>query len=166
MEFRKSSELDLDNIMDIIRQAQFYFKSRGIDQWQDNYPNIETINADIKNGNSYVLLKGNIVGTAALCFGGEKNYECIYEGKWMSDFKYAVIHRIAVAANYKGLGLASVIIKNIEKICRDNSVLSIRADTHRDNVSMQKMLQKNKFEYCGIIYLNDGSERIAFEKII
>ena len=43
---------------------------------------------------------------------------------------------------------------------------SIKIDTHKDNISMQKLLEKNDFKYCGIIYLEDGSQRIAFEKII
>ena len=45
-----------------------------------------------------------------------------------------------------------------------NNAESIRIDTHRDNIPMQKMLNKNGFIYCGIIYLLDGKERFAFEK--
>ena len=39
-------------------------------------------------------------------------------------------------------------------------------DTHEDNQSMQKLLAKNQFSYCGIIYLSDGSKRLAFEKVL
>ena len=42
----------------------------------------------------------------------------------------------------------------------------MKNDTHRDNQSMQRMQAKNGFEYCGVIYLEDGAERIAFEKIV
>jgi hypothetical protein len=28
------------------------------------------------------------------------------------------------------------------------------------------MLEKNGFSYCGVIYLADGAERVAYEKII
>ena len=38
-------------------------------------------------------------------------------------------------------------------------------DTHEDNISMQRLLEKNNFKYCGIIYLEDGNKRIAFEKL-
>ena len=37
MEFRKAKESDIDSIMNIIKQAQDYFKEAGIDQWQSNY---------------------------------------------------------------------------------------------------------------------------------
>ena len=165
LEFRKAFESDANSIMSIINQAQGYFKKQGIDQWQDNYPNYETVYNDINNNYGYVLLKDNtVIGTVAVSFDGEKTYEHIYNGKWISDNKYAVIHRMAVNSKYKRAGLASSIIENVEKICLEKDVYSIRIDTHKENLAMQKLLKKNGFKYCGIIYLEDGSERIAFEK--
>ena len=29
---------------------------------------------------------------------------------------------------------------------------------------MQHMLEKNGFRYCGVIYTDDGSERMAYQK--
>lgn len=167
MEFRKTVENDINNIMNIINQAQAYFKEQGIDQWQNNYPNVETIKNDIASENSYVLLKdNNIVATSAVSFDGEKTYDSIYEGEWITNNKYAVIHRIAVDNTYKGLGLSSQIIKNVEELCINKDVHSIKVDTHEENISMQKLLKKNQFQYCGIIYLEDGNKRIAFEKTL
>ncbi|WP_238884064.1 GNAT family N-acetyltransferase [Clostridium sp. YIM B02551] len=165
MIFRKTIKADMKEIMNIISQAQAYFKEQGIDQWQNNYPSVETINNDITNEHSYVLLKdNNIVATAAISFDGEKTYDTIYEGQWVSNNEFAVIHRIAVHSKYKGLGLSSEIIRNVEEICLNKGVYSIKVDTHEENLSMQKLLRKNSFKYCGIIYLEDGSKRIAFEK--
>ena len=167
MEFRKTIKTDINSVMNIIRQAQEYFKEQGINQWQDNYPNPEVINTDITRGESYVLLKNNnIVATAAVSFDGEKTYESIYEGKWITKDKFAVIHRIAVDNNYKGLGLSSKIIKHVEELCLSKEVYSIKIDTHEENISMQKLLKKNDFKYCGIIYLEDKSKRVAFEKVL
>lgn len=167
MEFRKAVEADIDNIMKIIKQAQAYFKEQGINQWQDNYPSPCTISNDIANKESYVLLKdNNIVATVAVSFDGEKTYDSIYEGEWISNNEYAVIHRIAVDNTYKGLGLSSQIIKNVEQLCLNKGVYSIKVDTHEENISMQKLLKKDKFQYCGVIYLEDRSKRIAFEKTL
>ncbi|WP_346888152.1 GNAT family N-acetyltransferase [Clostridium sp. UBA1056] len=167
MEFRKTVKTDINDVMNIIRQAQVYFKELGINQWQNDYPNVEIINNDIDNENSYVLLKdNNIVATAAVSFEGEKTYDSIYEGQWISNKEYAVIHRIAVNNNHKGLGISSKIIRNVEQLCLKKGVYSIKVDTHEENLSMQKMLKKNQFQYCGVIYLEDGSKRIAFEKIL
>ena len=41
---------------------------------------------------------------------------------------------------------------------------NLKIDTHRDNRIMQHLLDKNGFTYCGIIYTDDGSERMAYQK--
>ena len=167
MKFQKSVEADIRSIMKIIKQAQDYFKEQGIDQWQNNYPNPDTIKNDINKEEGYVLIEDNeILGTAAVSFKGEKTYDNIYDGKWLGNEKFVVIHRIAVNSNLKGKGLAGEIIKNVEKLCLDKNVHSIKMDTHEDNISMQNSLKKNGFKYCGVIYLEDKSKRIAFEKLI
>lgn len=164
MEFRKSIKSDLDNIMIIIKEAQKYFKENNIDQWQDNYPNEETILNDINNETSYVLVKdNNIVATASISFEEEKTYKNIVEN-WLTNDRYVVIHRIAVSNDYKGLRLSSTILDNAKALALKNSIHSIKIDTHKDNKAMQRVLKKNNFTYCGIIYLEDNSERIAFEK--
>ena len=167
MEFRKSTKSDITKIMDIVKQAQVYFKEQNIDQWQNNYPNEEVINNDIENGESYVMLEnGNIIATTVISFTKEKSYENIIDGKWITNDKYGVIHRIAVDSNYKGLGLSHEIIKYSEELCLSNNIHSIRVDTHEENIPMQNLLKKNNFKYCGIIFLEDGAKRIAFEKTI
>lgn len=164
MEFRKSIKSDLDNIMIIIKEAQKYFKENNIDQWQDNYPNEETILSDMDNETSYVLVKDNdIVATASISFEEEPTYNHI-EGNWLTNDNYIVIHRVAVTNKLKGMGLSSIILKKAEHIALANNVHSIKIDTHNDNKAMQKVLLKNNFTYCGIIYLDDNSERLAFEK--
>ena len=165
MEFRKSTKSDITKIMDIVKQAQAYFKEQNIDQWQNNYPNDEVINNDINNGESYVMLDGDdIVATTVISFAKEKSYENILDGKWITNGDYGVIHRIAVENTHKGKGLSHKIIKYAEEVCKQNNIHSIKVDTHEDNILMQSLLKKNGFEYCGIVYLEDGGKRVAFEK--
>ena len=40
---------------------------------------------------------------------------------------------------------------------------NIRVDTHRDNKVMQHILTKQGFQRCGIIYVKNGTERIAYQ---
>ena len=165
MEFRKSVKSDIPEIMGIIKQAQDYFKEKNIDQWQNGYPNEEVINNDIENEESYVMIKDDkIVATTVISFKEESCYENIIDGKWLTSGDYGVIHRIAVGKTYKGLGLSHKIIKYAEKICLEKGVPSIKVDTHEDNIPMQSLLKKNGFEYCGVVYLEDGGKRVAFEK--
>ncbi len=168
MEFRRTKKEDIAGIMRIVRQAQEYMKQQGIDQWQNGYPNESSFEADIEHGYSYVMEEhGKIVGTMAVIFDGESDYNRIYEGAWRTtEEPYAAVHRVAVDAECKGKGIAGAMIEEVVKMCRERGVRSIKNDTHRDNKSMQRMQAKNGFEYCGIICLKDGAERIAFEKLI
>ena len=42
----------------------------------------------------------------------------------------------------------------------------IRIDTYRDNQIMQHVIKKYGFGYCGIIFLANGDERLAYQKIM
>lgn len=110
--------------------------------------------------------QNRIIGTIVIDFEIERTYEKIYEGEWLSEGEYAVIHRVAIADDYKGRGIAGLMINEVEKIVRENGVNAVKGDTHRDNQSMQRLFIKNGFKKCGIIYLADGSERIAFQKLL
>jgi len=166
--FRKAKEADLDAIMDIVEAAKAYFQAQGIPQWQDGYPNKENFISDRKKGCSYVLEEnGKVIGTMAVFFEGEPTYRTIYKGKWLSeDLPYAAIHRVAVDADRKGKGLAGKMVEEVVKMCKERGICSIKNDTHRLNDSMQHMLEKNGFTRCGVIYLENGEERIAFERIL
>jgi len=169
--FKKTQLTDIDRIMEIITQAQQYFKDNNIDQWQNNYPNTDTIKQDITNGESYLAQTVDqnnlIVGTVVLSFEPEPTYTKIYEGAWLTnDEPYAVIHRLAVANDIKGRGISSFIMSQCESLCKDKNVRSIKIDTHRNNKSMLRHIEKEGYVYTGIIYLEDGAERVAYEKLV
>lgn len=167
MIFRKSKIEDLESMMTIIKQAQNFLKANKIDQWQNNYPNEQVLLKDIAEGESYVLEgEGKVLATTVISFQGESTYDEIYEGSWLSNQQYAVLHRVAVHEGYKGSGLGKKLIDHAEQMCKDKKIKSIKMDTHQDNKSMQRLLEKTGFTYCGIIYLQDGSMRLAYEKII
>lgn len=167
MILRKTRQEEINKVLNIIDEAKETLKKNNINQWQNGYPNKDVILNDIKKSESYVLdHDGEIIGTTALSFNGEKTYDKIYEGKWLSNGAYAVIHRIAVV-KIEGLkGIGTEILKKSEEICLSKGIRNIKIDTHKDNKAMQGLLLKNNYEYCGVIYLEDGSKRIAFEKEI
>lgn len=167
MKFRKASKIDIEDIMAIIKHGQNFLKEQGVEQWQNNYPNYDSIHKDIEKGYGYIVeMDKELVATVALSFDGEITYKKIYEGEWLSDYDYCVIHRMAIHKEKRGSGIASFMMDNINKLCQEKGIRSIKVDTHRDNIPMQKYLEKNGFKHCGIIYVTDGSERLAFEKIL
>lgn len=169
MEFLKSSRKKLEQIIKIIEEAQVYLAIQNIDQWQNGYPNKETILNDIKNNESYIITtkESVIIGTAMFSTKKEPTYKSI-EGKWItkSDSKYGVIHRMAISNKYRKKGVAKFIFEKCEQQLRKSEINSMRIDTHEDNLGMQRLLLKLKYLYCGIIYLENGDKRLAYEKYV
>lgn len=168
MIIKKAVESDIDAMAKIYRDAQTALRTSGVDQWQDVFPSSETASRDIANGSSYVLWdNGRILGTASVSIGEEPTYRVIRQGEWLSTGEvYGFLHRVAVAEEAKGRGAAAEFFKLAEKLCRESNTASLRCDTHRDNLPMQRALLKYGFSRCGIIDIENGAERVAFEKIV
>lgn len=153
--------------MEIIRQAQVRFHILGIDQWQDGYPNDAVITADILNGHSYVLLREEgVVATAMISFDGEPTYASIEGGRWLSDLPYVVIHRIAVESSRLGEGIAGELLCYAQEMALERGITSMRIDTHPENLAMQHAAERFGFLYCGVIHLESGAVRLAYEKLL
>lgn len=169
MKLNRSTLSDIPVIMDIIGDAQKYLAGLNIDQWQDGYPNETQIELDIKNNDSYVVLNdaNTIIGTTVFTTKKEPTYQNI-SGDWMTpvDAKYGVIHRLAVGDNYREMGLAKFVFNACETALKETNIKSLRIDTHRDNKGMQYLLNKRGYQYCGVIILDSGDERLAYEKIL
>lgn len=167
MVFRKATPRDLEHIMHIITEAQQLLAANKIDQWQNGYPNKQVILDDIKQAESFVFVKDNeIIATTALSFRPEPTYNQIVQGSWLTETPYAVIHRIAIKAPYRGQLYAQQLFQQCETLVAQQGVQSIKIDTHPDNIAMQKLLHKCHFQYCGIIYLANNEQRLAFEKVL
>jgi RimJ/RimL family protein N-acetyltransferase len=167
MIFRKSDFKDIPEIMKIIKSAQKYLKEKGIEQWQNNYPNSDTIKKDIENGNSYIIKdEKQIIAAAAIIFGDDPTYSYVEAGDWIAEGKYGVIHRAAVRGDYKGKGIMGEIFKETYRLGRNENTTSIRIDTHPKNSAMQRAIEKEGFNYCGIIYTRGSSKRLAYEKLL
>ena len=159
MEVRKAKMEELDEIMGIFAHARKFMAEQGNpNQWGTSKPARETIEEDIKLGRSYVCVEDEkIAATFFYLPGVDPTYVKIYDGEWLNQEDYGVVHRIASAGTVKGAG--SFCINWAFEQCGN-----LKIDTHKDNIVMQNVLKKNGFSYCGIIYLLDGDERMAFQK--
>lgn len=160
---RKSKESDIEAIMAIIADAQAFLRSCGVDQWQDGYPTAEIIANDIAAGHSYVLeQQGVVVATAVISTAGESTYSTI-EGRWLNDNPYVVVHRLAVSASVQRTGAARELMLYAQNIALESHLADLRVDTHADNLVMQRLLSDLGYRYCGIITLESGSLRRAYQ---
>ena len=155
---RKSRIEDLDRIAEIFASARQRMKENGNpDQWKDDRPSLDLVREDIRKGNSYVVEDdGRVVATFAYIIGIEPTYLDI-DGQWLSDDPYGTIHRIASDGSVRGI--FELVLNFAESFGRD-----IRIDTHEDNTVMRHLLAKHGFIYCGIIIVDNGTKRLAFQK--
>ena len=157
---RKSTLADLPVILNLRDQAREIMRSYGnVYQWPDGYPRDDMFLKDIELGGSYVVMdeRGKMVGTFALIPSPEVTYNVIYDGQWLDDEPYHVIHRIASTPESHG------VLDALLDYC-ESQVGNIRIDTHEANIIMRKGLEKHGYQYCGIIHLLNGDERLAFQK--
>jgi len=163
--FRKATLSEINPIWDILQQAIIRRKKDGSNQWQDGYPNLEVVKKDIEKESGYVLSEGEtIVGYIAVLINDEPAYEKI-EGEWLTNDDFVLFHRVAIAENYLGKGLAKMMINYIEDFALKNKIKSIKADTNFDNDAMLNIFEKIGYKYCGQVYLR-GNPRRAFEKVL
>ena len=151
---------DLPTILSLRDQAREIMRSYGNTfQWPEGYPRDDMFRKDIELGGSYVMANeaGTIVGTFALLPSPEVTYNVIYDGQWIDNQPYHVIHRIASTPDSHGI-LDAVLDFS------ESQVSNIRIDTHEANIIMRKGLERHGYKYCGIIHLLDGNERLAFQK--
>lgn len=161
MKVRKSSIEDINLILDIYAKARAFMKENGNpNQWYDYKPLKEDILEDISHRHHHVIFDDNkIYGCFTFFKGEDPTYKIIDDGTWLNDKKYGVIHKVASSFDKKG------VFKAILNYC-ENEADNLRIDTHKDNHVMQNVLEKNGFKKCGIIYLHNGDERLAYQKIV
>ena len=161
MDIRLAVSNDFSRVREIYAAARAYMKENGNpEQWGDSDPEDELIRGDIEAENLYLCVEGTeILGVFFYAEGADPTYQRIYNGRWLNEESYGVIHRIAVAARQRG----------VASFCFDYALTrckNLKIDTHRDNLPMQRSLEKNGFVYCGIIHLENGDRRVAYQKSI
>ncbi len=150
----------MSELADVYASAKAFMRKYGnTEQWAGKYPAAEDILQDAREGNLYAVLadNGGIVGCFCFRPSPEPNYSVIEGGRWLNDEPYHVIHRLASNGKAKGVGEA------VFRWCLERCA-NLRVDTHEDNSPMLHLIGKLGFARCGIIYVEDGTPRIAFQR--
>lgn len=157
---RKGQDADIDAIMRCYDLARRFMRSSGNhNQWINGYPSRELVAKDIAEGKSYVGIDedGELVMAFAFILGADPTYYLIEDGEWLNDLPYGTIHRLGSTGKHRGM------LKSCVDYCfrkTDN----LRLDTHADNATMHEGVKRLGFRRCGIIYCDDGTPRVAYQK--
>lgn len=156
---RQAEMVDLPVIQEIYSYARDFMASTGNPtQWGTTNPPAWQLLDDIQKKDLYVVYdETGIHGVFYFRIGADPTYASIYDGAWHLDQPYGTIHRIASD------GSGGILRTAVEYCGRQIGYL--RIDTHNDNRVMRSALRKLEFVPCGIIFVSDGTPRIAYDRI-
>lgn len=159
MHIRNASLNDLPVLIELFANARRFMAEKGnAKQWWGGYPTEEMLRADIAASQLYVCEEEeHIYAAFVLIFGDDPTYQVI-EGAWKNDLPYGTLHRIASTGERRGM-VDEIVRWAFEKYG------NLRGDTHELNLPMQQAFERNGFESCGTIWVEDGTPRMAYHKI-
>ena len=150
---------DIPAILNIFEAARSYMRAHGNNvQWVNGYPGEELLLEDVEKSQLYVMENedGRPYGAFAFIIGPDHTYAYIENGSWLDESEYGTIHRLG----------SDGIQKNVFRECMDyckSRIGHLRLDTHEVNATLQHLARREGFVECGIIYVDDGTPRVAFE---
>lgn len=142
-------------------------RSNGIDQWDENYPDLKTLKNDIDQKQLFAYyINNSIIGIIVLNQLQDEEYELV---NWRNkDESFMVVHRLAVHPNHQGKGIAMKLMDFGEAYCRQHGIKSIRLDTFTQNPRNQKFYENRGYAKLGEVYLKyrDDYPYICYELIL
>lgn len=164
----KGSIGDEQEIISMTRLCAQDLISKGIHQWDQNYPDLTTIQNDISKAQLYTYKIGDkITGIVVLNEVQDPEYADL---QWVtsSDSRNLVVHRLAVHPHYQGKGIARKLMDFAEIFAKEQGYDSIRLDTFSQNSRNQKFYDNRGYQRTGEVYLSyrDDYPYIGYELIL
>ena len=119
--------------MELTKACGAHMRSNGIDQWDEDYPDIDTLRRDIIDQNLFVMKKDDqVVGVIVLNENQDPEYD---EMNWSTEGNsFLVVHRLAISPRFQGQGLARKMMDFAESYAMKNGYKAIRLDTFSQNL--------------------------------
>ena len=148
---------DLNSIMKIVRLCANHMISNNIFQWNNLYPNKETILRDIEHKEMLVYeTKNEIIGCIVVSEKKDQEYQSV---RWLKNNDSCIyIHRLAVNPAHQNLGIGNKLMEYAENYARKKQLNSVRLDTFSKNLKNQKFYEKRGYIKLEGIYFPLQSE--------
>jgi GNAT superfamily N-acetyltransferase len=126
------SPSEIDSVMVLVKGAIEKMHRDGIQQWGEYYPTREIFMADIAAGSLYAArIDGSTVGIIGL---DENQFSEWQNQAWVdTKGKPLAVHRVCVATNFQGQGIAKKLMGFAEDYAGKNDHSSIRLDAFAGN---------------------------------
>lgn len=155
---------DLDEVSALFYAAIEEMNSNNIPQWDDVYPDRETLEKDIDKHEMWLI---RVDGKIAVVFVLNKEFDDLYEtGKWKhpnSNFK--ILHRLCVYPRFQNRGLAKTAMYVIFDILKEEGIEALRFDGFTLNPYAIKLYKNLECDIVGTVNFRKG-EFYLYEKYL
>lgn len=164
---RKGKLEDLTSILELTKACTTHMTNNNIFQWNEQYPNAQAFEKDIKRNELYVLeIDEKLIGCIVISTMMDEEYKTI---KWLTKNTHNIyIHRLAVHPKQQGKGLAQKLMCYAENYAIENNYSSIRLDTFSQNARNQKFYELRNYKKLGTIFFPKQSKYpfYCYEKVL
>jgi len=137
-------------VMDLLSSCNSDLRSRGIYQWDNQYPNIKEVSEDQADGALYVAMRSELcVGAVSLNAQQESAYQRV---AWQSVEPSLVIHRLCVTPTLQGQGIGASLLNFAERFAQTAGYASIRLDVYSGNSVAANFYKKRGYRIAGEVY--------------
>lgn len=143
----------VNEILALTRACGEHLRDNGIDQWDENYPDRESLVKDIETRTLFAYHEGeSVIGIVVLNEHQDEEYG---EMSWSTseDDRNLVVHRLAVSPEHQGKGIARKLMDFAEDYARDQGFDAIRLDTFSQNPRNQRFYVNRGYTELGLVYL-------------
>ena len=163
--YRKPTEDEVFKIYQHYVRVIAKMQEQGIDQWDELYPNVADIAADIADGSLWVgESEGELVITFAVNTSCEEEYD-VCPWKYPED-PYVVVHRLAVNPKFQRCGVARNAMEFVESEAIKNGAKTIRLDTFCGNPFGAALYDSLGFKVIGFAHWRKGKFQIMEKPLV
>lgn len=161
---RKATSADAAALLQLVRDCVAGMRVAGIEQWDEVYPNAETIARDIEAGTLHVLCDGDTI-IASITI--DQNMDPLWQDlRWSTHSEpAAAVHRLMVHPSEQGRGLSKLLMQHAETVALEQGCRSIRLDTFLQNPAAMALYPRLGYQPTGTAMMRKGAFA-GFEKLL
>lgn len=164
-EFVKAELFDFDAVFEMMKRAKSKSYEEGVFQWDEKYPNADTLYTDISSSNLYLIKRsGELVGF--FVYNSSCEDDLHNDINWIHPIsKWIFLHRMCIDPVYQGKGYGQIIIEKFISSIKQAGYDSIRLDVFSTNRVAIHIYEKFGFTRVGECQCYRGSFYV-YEKIL
>lgn len=148
------TQIHLSQALDVLDTVKNHMIQQGLDQWDEHYPNQDTLTSDLHKQQAYIYLEqGEILAYMVL----NEEYDIEYDDLvWSTKTPFLVIHRLFVNPKAQGKGISSQMILYAEQYAKEHHYNAIRFDAYSLNATANAIYIKKGYQLVGTVRFRKG----------